>query len=38
MLCPSIYGLRGGAVGSGTALQAGRGLDSRWCQWNFSLT
>jgi hypothetical protein len=34
---PCIYMVRGGAVGWGTAIQ-GRGFDSRWCHWNFSLT
>ena len=30
-------GVRGGAVGWGTALQAeGRGFNSRWCHCNFS--
>ena len=33
----TCLGVRGGAVGWGTALQAGR-FDSQWCHWNFSLT
>jgi hypothetical protein len=33
----SHIGARSGAVGSGTALQAGRSR-VQWCHWNFSLT
>jgi len=28
-----LVGARGGVV-----VTAGRGFDSRWCHWNFSLT
>jgi len=30
-------GARDGAIGGGTAPE-GRGFDSQWCHWNFSLT
>ena len=34
-----IYGARGGVVVKALRYkQAGRGFDSRWCHWNFSVT
>jgi hypothetical protein len=34
-----ILGARGGAVVEELGYKPeGRGIDSRWCQWNFSLT
>jgi len=34
-----IYGARGGVVVKALRYKpAGRGFDSRWCHWNFSVT
>jgi hypothetical protein len=34
-----ILGVRGGAVVEALRYKPeGRGIDSRWCHWNFSLT
>ena len=35
---PVIYGARGGVVVKALRYKpAGRGFDSRWCHWNFSV-
>ena len=41
ILCNCIYlcGMRGGIVVKALRYKpAGRGFDSRWCHWNFSVT
>jgi hypothetical protein len=36
---PFLAGVRGGAVVETLRYKPeGRGIDSRWCNWNFSLT
>ena len=38
-LCIYIRGTRGGVVVKALRYKpAGRGFDSRWCHWNFSVT
>jgi hypothetical protein len=35
----SVYGASGGAVDQALRYKSeGRGIDSRWCHWKFSLT
>jgi hypothetical protein len=39
MFVHTVYGARGGAVVEALRYKPeGRGFDSRWCHWNFSLT
>jgi hypothetical protein len=39
LTCPVMDGARGGVVVKALRYRpAGRGFDSRWCHWNFSVT